>query len=88
MLIGTSIEQEPNYIVLTSQELERFTNKSLKEFGIIDKIYRKGKPIYRDWYKYSLEWFADLWHVLPSRKNIEFPSEYNDILNVANLLNK
>lgn len=77
MSIGFLSKEEPNYIVITPQQLDTHTRKSYNLFGIVTQPI-KGKWVNKPAYKYDLSWFDGLWRPLP-RLHSKLPLEYKDI---------
>ena len=76
---GVRVNEEPNYIILNGQQIARYTKKASDEFGI-KRMYKDGKQVPKDCYRYKLEWVDELWRPLPSLKGIKLPDMYQDFV--------
>ena len=79
---GYDVVKQPNYIWLTSKELEPFVARSLSKYGEVVHPGGGGKRwTNKPAYRFDVFWFQDLWKPLPCIcRNL--PQEYYAIINL------
>lgn len=72
---GFCVENEPDFLWLDRNALERFTSKALEKYDTVAHPYANGGGMGKEAYRYDIEWFNGMWEKLPSL-NKDLPDKY------------
>lgn len=77
---GFKAVKTPNFIRLTYKEVEKFTEMAKEKYGnVLHPGAKNTGPINKAAYRYDIEWFNDLWQVLPIITS-DIPNSYKRFL--------